>query len=262
MFSNATKKSYAPKLQGEVKADFYDAEYYLGGNKSNWDNPYDWKDFAKLFKDWAIFLITGFPEAKSFINVGCARGFLEKAVIEIVEHNERNDIEIEGFDLSPWAIENAEPEAKPFVSVASVDDYRFTKKYDVMVSLDTFEHLTETQAMNFLLRSRKFIRDCGFFVIALDEERQQGEPSHVNLKDRAWWDAKFAECGWISDWETKMMTALVMREKFIKVCKVEVFIFRAQAENGRLIETPHDEGLLELARLERWKIPEGKNNAT
>lgn len=260
MFVIAKPKIKLPRLVGEVTPDFYAEDYYLGEGKSNWEKPYDWINFGTMFIKWAAFLLTGFPEAKSFINVGCARGFLEKAFLYLAERNKRTDLSFDGFDISPWAIENAEPEAKPFISVASVDDYHFTRQYDVMISLDTFEHLTEAQATRFILRSRKFVNDCGFFVIALDEERQRYEPSHVNLQDRAWWERKFVECGWVSDWQTQIMETLARKERFIQSCKVDVFIFRSQGENGKWIETPYDGKLLELARLDNWETPKGNGN--
>ncbi len=261
MFSaEKAKIIYAPRLTGEVNADFYDERYYLGEGKSIWDKPYEWENFRHIFKGLAAFIISGFPETKSFLNVGCARGFLERAFVELLEKNPLLDMSIKGFDISSWAIANAEAEAKPFVSVASVDNYQFTKNYDVMIALDTFEHLTKEQVTRFLLRSRKFINDCGFFVIALDEERQRNEPSHVNLQDRVWWENKFIECGWTNDWSVQMMETLAQKEKFIKQCKIEIFIRRAQAENGSLIKTPYDGKLLEMARLDRWETPKENKN--
>lgn len=253
LFGNEQKQITAEKLFGEVPHEFYDAEYYVGRTKSNWKKKsYEWENFDKIFRDWAAFLVTGFPEAHSFLDVGCARGFLEKAMAELAEDNERDDISIEGFDFSEWAIGNAVEQAKPFISCASVDNYEFTKDYDVLVSLDTFEHLTEEQATNFLNRSRHYVNNAGFFVIALDEERQMDEPSHVNLKNRSWWDAKFEECGWVNDWWAKMKTALAMREKFAVVNQVEIFVKRPRADE-MFFATKFDDKLMEFANTQRYR---------
>jgi SAM-dependent methyltransferase len=245
MFGIEKKRNLQPKIDGEIPSVFYDADYYAGNIKSNWETSYDWQNFGKMFKEWAKFIIVGFPEAKNFLDVGCARGFLEKGILDVCERSELN-VEIEGFDVSPWAIENCEASVKQLVECASVDSYEFKRNFDVMISLDTFEHLTVKQSTEFLSRSRHYINDCGFFVIALDEERQRDEPSHVNLQNRAWWDAKFKECGWVSDWETQMMTILAMKEKFIKSCNVEVFIYRTRIK--KLVSTLYDDRLLEFAK--------------
>lgn len=255
MFGTEEKKTVLPRFNGQVAAQFYDDEYYLKGSKSNWDHPYEWKHFASLFRHWAEFIVKGFPDARSFLDVGCARGFLEKAFINLAKHNERVDIAIEGFDFSEWAITNAEPEAKEFVSLAGVDDFVFRHNYDVMISLDTFEHLTNKQVTEFLSRSRHYVDDCGFFVIALDEERQLGDPSHINLTTREWWDDKFKQCGWIEHWQTKMMKTLAMREQFIQECKVEVFIYFSR-EPKDWITNANDEKLLEFAKRGRWQTQE------
>lgn len=260
MFREETKKSRYEKLSGQVPADFYDEQYYVGEGKSNWDNAYDLKNFGKLFRKWAVFLIIGFPESKSFLDVGCARGFLEKSFIDLAKHNKRDDLEIGGFDLSPWAIANAAEDAKPFISMASVDNYVFKRKYDVLISLDTFEHLSEEQSTDFLKRSRKFINDYCFLVIALDEERQRAEPSHVNLQNREWWESKISECGWVHNWQTQMMEALARRERFMKSNKVEVFI-RCAREEENSENIPGADRLLEWASMERWKKPENLDEA-
>lgn len=248
MFGVKTKlKEEMLKLHGEVPREFYDADYYAGNIKSNWETAYDWQHFGKLFMEWAKVIMLGFPEAKSFLDVGCARGFLEKGMLHVAERS-KLEIEIEGFDVATWAIENCEPEAKPFVSVAGVEDYEFRRSFDVMVCLDTFGHLTEEQVTNFLIRSRPHISDCGFFAIELStQEHNLAEPSHVNLQIRGWWNDKFYECGWIADWETRMMTAMVMRKKFIKSCKVEIFVFKAKRKE--IIDTHFDRKILDFARM-------------
>lgn len=248
MFGVKTKlKEEMLKLHGEVPREFYDADYYAGNIKSNWETAYDWQHFGKLFRDWAKFIVLGFPEAKSFLDVGCAKGFLEKAIYDLAERS-KLEIEIEGFDVASWAIENCEPEAKSLVSLAGVEDYEFKRDFDVMICLDTFGHLTEKQVTDFLVRSRPHINDCGFFAIELStQEHNLAEPSHVNLQTREWWERKFFNCGWHSDWETLMMTALAMQKKFIKSCKVEIFIFKA---NGKgIIDTRLDRKILDFARM-------------
>ena len=111
------------RIKAELKpASFYDADYYEG-KTSNWDRPYTWPKFKSVFIDWFKFLLHAFPETRSFLDVGCGRGFLERCFHDY-QHAVVTLPEIYGFDHSVYAIENAEEEAKPNIECASIDDFR------------------------------------------------------------------------------------------------------------------------------------------
>ena len=65
-----------------IPGDWYDADYFEHGLKSNWDRGYTWPLFKGVFEDTARYLEEMFPEAASFLDVGCAKGFLVKALRE------------------------------------------------------------------------------------------------------------------------------------------------------------------------------------
>jgi 2-polyprenyl-3-methyl-5-hydroxy-6-metoxy-1,4-benzoquinol methylase len=226
MFESTAGKTLPKKLSyAPINGDWYD-EDYLSGKKSNWESPYCWENFENIFKSWAKIVVNGFPEAKSFLDVGCATGMLERAILELAKRKHLR-YEIHGFDHSPTMILNCEEVARPFIEQSSIDDFTFTQNYDVMISFDVFEHLTEEQAMRFLQRSRYFINDCMFFVIALDEPKQRNEPSHINLKTREYWHEVFLKCGWVQTPEFKLMQDIAMREDNIRRMEVEIFIYGA-----------------------------------
>ena len=234
MFNSARDHATSPtKLPyTKVSGDWYDKEYFSSTEKSNWEMPYDWEHFGHIFEGWAEFLARGFPEAATFLDAGCAVGLLERAFLEYNE-NHGFDYHIEGFDHSSYAIGHADPKASSLIQLAGIDDFSFRrfgifpKRYDVLVALDIFGHLTEAQTTRFLKRSRRYINDCLFAVIELDEERQQWEPSHINLQNRGWWDAKLKECGWKQDQRTITKQREAMESRFTKSCKVEIFIYSA-----------------------------------
>ena len=231
MFSQYATKQLPPRLDYKpIGGDWYDADY-LSGKKSNWVAPYCWENFRHIFDTWAKILVNGFPEAKNFLDVGCATGMLERSMTEM-RRRKHLGYEIEGFDHSPAMMLSCEEKARPFITQASVDDFFFTKRYDVMVSLDVFEHLTEEQALRFLQKSRYYVNDCLFFVIALDEPRQRAEPSHINLKDRKYWHETFLRCGWVHTKEHEFMQRIAMSEDNIKRLEVEIFIYGAN--NGAI----------------------------
>lgn len=219
------EKEIVYPVRERKNADFYNAEYYSGKN-SNWDRPYTWGNFGGIFWEWFKFVLYTFPESKKFLDVGCGRGFFEK-VFELGKSSTLVPITIHGFDHSEYAIATAEPEAVPFIECASLDTFAFRENYEVILAFDVFEHVSETQAKNFLKRSRRHIDDCICAVIALDEPRQRLEPSHCNLQDREYWHRVFLECGWVQPKEYKIMQELAQKYEHVRNCKCEVFIYGA-----------------------------------
>ncbi len=183
-----------------VPGSWYDEDYFERGIKSNWSDGYGWASFSGLFRSTAAFLARTFPEARSILDIGCAKGFLVRALRE-------SGRKCWGFDFSPWAIGHAEREAAPFLVQASVDDFTFERAYDLLVAFEVFEHLTDRQVVSFLARARtqthlallatipSFDSDaeCARFV------QDDGDLSHITIRSRGWWHERFMEAGWRQD---------------------------------------------------------------
>lgn len=188
-----------PAPSQPIPADWYDADYFENGIKSNWRNGYSWALFRGVFEDAADFLIRSFPDAVTFLDVGCAKGFLVRALRE-------RGREAWGIDHSPWALRTAENCAKPFLSPADVNDAGFERTFDVVVAMSLFESLTEEQIHAFLPRARAWTRQAMFAVIATTQNGTHAanasgdrDLSHINLRPREWWRERFSEAGWKQD---------------------------------------------------------------
>jgi ADP-heptose:LPS heptosyltransferase/glycosyltransferase involved in cell wall biosynthesis len=183
-----------------IPGSWYDADYFEHGRKSNWADGYTWPAYAALFRETAEFLTTMLPEAESFLDAGCAKGFLVRTLRE-------RGKQAWGFDHSPWAIEHAEESAKPFLGLASVEDFKFDREFDVTVGFFLLESLTEKQALVFLERARAFTRHAFLGVILTCENESQRarldtddrDLSHISLRSRAWWHELFLRAGWQQD---------------------------------------------------------------
>lgn len=184
-----------------IPAEWYDADYFEHGTKSNWGQGYKWSIFADLFRETAGLLTSTFTEADSYLDAGCASGFLVRALRE-------QSKESWGFDHSRWAADRAEPSVEPFLIRAGVDDVSFDRQFDVLLAFSVLESLTAEQIHSFLSRARGWTRQAVFAVIATfeseEEERRQGKGgdrdlSRVTLKPRRWWDEAFRSAGWRQD---------------------------------------------------------------
>lgn len=182
-----------------IPGDWYDADYFEHGRKSNWREGYTWQAFAALFRETAEFLATMLPESESFLDAGCAKGLLVRTLRE-------RGKQAWGFDHSPWAIEHAEESAKPFLRLAGVEEFEFDRDFDVTLSFFLLESLTESQALAFLERARKQTRHALVSVIHTGEEEptkpvagDDRDLSHITLRSRAWWHDLILRAGWRQD---------------------------------------------------------------
>lgn len=182
-----------------IPGEWYDADYFEHGLKSNWDQGYTWPLFQGLFSETAEYLTKMFPEAQSFLDAGCAKGFLVRALFE-------QGKEAFGFDHSAWAVERAESAARPFLSLGDFGTVAYDRPFDVLVAMSLLESLTEEQIRAFLPRARGWARQALFATIptispesGLSHTWNDRDLSHVTLRDRAWWRERFLEAGWRQD---------------------------------------------------------------
>jgi SAM-dependent methyltransferase len=175
-----------------IPGDWYDRDYFETGAKSNWSNGYGWPQFRGVFTDAAACLAELFPEAQSFLDIGCAKGFLVRALRE-------RGLDAWGFDHSRWAIDHADPAARPFLTLDGVDTAAFDRQFDVAVAMSIFESLTEAQLRGFLPRARQWTRHALFAVVALPDPAPRGDLSQITLRDRGWWADCLRQAGWRQD---------------------------------------------------------------
>jgi hypothetical protein len=211
-----------------IAGEWYDEDYFEHGLKSNWNGGYSWTSFAGLFRDTAAFLKEMFPDASSYLDAGCAKGFLVRALREAGK-------DCRGFDHSPWAIGHADPAAQPFVQRASVDDVAFDRPVDVLVAFDLLSHLTEEQARAFLQRAREWTTMAFVAVIPSfddDEEERRHQTSsedrdrsHVTIRPRRWWHALFVETGWRLDALQKLGAERCRQHPFVRRMGWKVYVY-------------------------------------
>jgi ADP-heptose:LPS heptosyltransferase len=181
----------APTLPQPIPGEWYDADYFEHGRKSNWAGGYSWSSFGGLFAETAAFLQQSFPEATSYLDAGCAKGFLVRALRD-------RGLSTHGFDHSPWAFDNALEDVKVYIDLASVDTVEYAdESFDVLTAMSLFESLTNEQLNRFLLRARRWVRQTLFVTIPIQSRRHDHDLSHITSRDCSGWSNAFAEAGWL-----------------------------------------------------------------
>ncbi|MBA7475660.1 Ubiquinone biosynthesis O-methyltransferase, mitochondrial [subsurface metagenome] len=129
---STVKKRKLPKLT----SDFYDKEYFTPNSaKSNYILPFTWEVEGKKSMEEARYIMDNFSP-QSVLDIGCAKGFLVKALLA-------SGVDAQGCDISKWAVENCEPEVKDRLKIADIRDglpYP-NKSFDAVCSLNTLEHI-------------------------------------------------------------------------------------------------------------------------
>ena len=141
-----------------------------------------------------------FAEAQTYLDIGCAKGFLVRTLRE-------QGKECWGFDHSSWAITHAEADIQPFITLASVDDVHYDRQFDLLMAFEVFGSLTETQLVAFLARARAWTQTALFATIpsfhseaeAQHYQQEDQDLSHITMRSRQWWHELFLSAGWRQD---------------------------------------------------------------
>jgi glycosyltransferase involved in cell wall biosynthesis len=182
-----------------IPGSWYDSDYFEHGLKSNWREGYSWDLYGNLFRDAAKMLTETFATADSFLDAGCAKGFLVRCIRE-------SGKDCVGVDHSDWAINNSDALTRKHLRRASIENYAPNRQFDVLLALNLFESLSDQQVIRFMKRARKWTSQAMFAVIStVEDDVERGrvnydrDLSHVSLKSRAEWDELFKKAGWRQD---------------------------------------------------------------
>jgi SAM-dependent methyltransferase len=183
-----------PRFPDTVPVSFYDQDYFSGVT-SNYQGGYTYERFGGLFQAFADCLITSYPQAHSFLDLGCASGFLVRALRE-------REVLAWGIDCSQYAITQADAATRPFLFQGNLETIPFPS-VDIVVASEVLEHLTYAQLRAMLPRLASQTM-CGLLATipgpemlnGLAWEEAQREPTHVTLQGRAWWTDLFRITGW------------------------------------------------------------------
>lgn len=172
----------------------FDEDYFLRGpetGKSNYVN-YTWMPertiaFAeRLISHW------GANQGDTALDFGCSRGYVVRAL-------RMKGILAYGYDISMWAIENADEMAKPFVSNGPI---HYTS-FDYVLAKDVLEHVAAHDIDDALDRLIGLVRKKLTIIVPL-----QARDSVRYVRDEDNKDATHAICWPLEQWLYNVSSAL------------------------------------------------------
>jgi 2-polyprenyl-3-methyl-5-hydroxy-6-metoxy-1,4-benzoquinol methylase len=213
-----------------ISGSWYDEGYFETGTKSNWQDGYTWASFAGVFSEAAQFLTSTFAEATTFLDVGCAKGFLVRALREAGKA-------CWGIDHSHWALAHAEIAARPYVLEARAEALPLQGRFDLVLAFDLLPHLTEAQVRQFLERARA-AASIGIVAVirsfeSEDDERRYREAaddadlSHILMRTRAWWHEQFVQSGWRQDALHRACERLCQQHELTRKMGWQIYVYGA-----------------------------------
>jgi SAM-dependent methyltransferase len=179
------------KWRTKTLADIYDKDYFENGIKlgcSGYEN-YHWLPQRIYREVRAVINLLGIEPKQTVLDFGCAKGYWVRGFTEY-------GINAYGYDISKYAIDNADESIKPFV-VNKFPTYEF----DYIVSRNTLEHLDEEELEQ---RLKQFLdmTNTVFFSVPLIDPRtgdymmQETDITHKIRWTNAQWMSFCEKCGW------------------------------------------------------------------
>jgi len=164
-------------------AEIFDRDYFERGvetGKSMYTN-YHWMPKTTLRAARAFIGEMNPKKTETIIDYGCAKGFFVKAL-------RRLGYQAYGVDISQYAVNNADPEIKKYVSLAT------KRRYDIGFAKDVLEHsFLEESFLKSVLNEMRNLAERWLVVVPMGFEENfiiqayEKDPSHTIRQPSEWW---------------------------------------------------------------------------
>lgn len=183
-------------LAREFGKAFFDGDRSHGYGGFSYD-PRFWEPVVPSFIDhWGI------KEKDSILDVGCAKGFMLFDFCRLIP-----GLQVEGIDISEYAIENGMEEMKPYLKVASADDLPYKdNSFDYAISITTIHNFDKNGVIKALQELERVSKKGSFITVDAynnDDEKQRMLAWNLTAKTILHvdeWKELFDEAGYSGDY--------------------------------------------------------------
>jgi len=205
---NKTKRDYVQRVIENDKSECaevakkYGQDYWDGDRKHGYGGyKYDgrWLSIAEdLAKHFNI------KPGDKILDIGCGKGYLLHEFTQAVP-----GVEVSGLDISPYAIENAKEEVKPFLKEGHAKSLPYEdNSFDVVVSLGALHNLKLFELFNAVKEISRVAKSDRNYIM-LESWRNEKERANLlywqltceSFYDVETWEKIYEYCGYKGDWD-------------------------------------------------------------
>lgn len=183
------------RIARQFGKEFFDGPRRCGYGGYNY-HPRFWqpvvKDFQKTYH---------LTKESKILDIGCAKGFLLYDLMQLIP-----GITVRGLDISSYAIENAPPEVKPFLTVGNAKKLPYEDhSFDLVLSLSTHHNLEGEDLSQGLKEMERVSKGNSFIFLDGYRSNEEKEQLHQwNLTARSIfhvdeWKSLFQRVGFTGD---------------------------------------------------------------
>ena len=190
----AAKPSHR-ELARKFGREYFDGERGQGYGGYRYDGR--WVAIAERMRDFY-----GLRAGDVILDIGCAKGFLLHDFRQVIP-----GIRVAGLDLSPYAVEHAMDDVKPFLVVGSADDLPYADgTFDLVISINAVHNLGLVSCVRAIGEMERVGRRFKYLQVDSyrnEEERDKFERWQLTALthfDPDGWRKVFREAGYAGDY--------------------------------------------------------------
>jgi len=168
----------------------FDRDYFENGvqtRKSNYAD-YSWQRLGSYFQQTARHIVDLFKPERT-LDVGCAKGFLVKALDEL-------GVDAYGIDPSVYAVSNAHPDVGDKINLDSARSIPYPDNtFDVVTCLDVMDHVPLKEVTKTLKELLRVSKEWVIIRVVTHEVEGDLDSSHETIRDREWWTERIEKAG-------------------------------------------------------------------